>query len=104
MPNNSAPMGRMARVAVVVKTISFLVTPNWCASVSKRKTTTKKSNASSVQPRNPARTEWWFALPGALPAEKFAMRDAQNYCMKGTEKKPGPLGGAARVGVQPEGG
>src|SRR5258708_17475174 len=48
----------MASVAVVVKTISFLVTPNWRASVSKRKTTMKKSNASSVQPRKPASTAW----------------------------------------------
>src|SRR5215469_4406411 len=46
----------MARVAVMVQTISPLVTPNSRASESTRKTRTKKSNASIVQPRNPAVT------------------------------------------------
>src|SRR5437660_10229744 len=36
--------------------ISVFDTPNSLASVSYRKTTTKKSNASRVKPRNPART------------------------------------------------
>src|SRR5882724_5646274 len=48
----------MASVAVVVQTISLFVTPNCRAKVSNKNTTTKKSNASSVQPRNPASTAW----------------------------------------------
>src|SRR5229473_6628624 len=46
----------MARVAVMVHTMAFLVTWKWAASVSTRKTTTKKSNASRVQPRKLAVT------------------------------------------------
>src|ERR1700676_3209267 len=51
-------MGRIASVAVSVRTMSFLGTPNCCARVSIRKTTTKKSKASRVQPRKPAITAW----------------------------------------------
>src|SRR5579862_5332596 len=52
----------MASVAAVVRTISFLLTPNCCASVSNKNTTTKKSNASRLHPRNPARTAWCEAF------------------------------------------
>src|SRR5581483_2535984 len=52
----TAPTGRIASVAVIVKTSSDLVTPNSLASVSTRNTTTKKSNASSIQPKKPAVT------------------------------------------------
>src|SRR5258706_6706465 len=48
----------MAKVAVVVRTICGFDTPNCFPSVSTKNTTTKKSNASSVQPRNPASTAW----------------------------------------------
>src|SRR5579875_381936 len=54
MPNISAPTGRMASVAVTLRTMSRLGTWKCAARVSKRKTTTKKSKASSVQPRKPA--------------------------------------------------
>src|SRR5947209_11271372 len=47
----------MASVAVSVNTICPLLTWNCLASVSTRKTRTKKSNASSIQPRKPAVTE-----------------------------------------------
>src|ERR1700690_249496 len=46
----------MARVAVSVQTIALLVTWKWTASVSTRNTSTKKSNASRVQPRKLAVT------------------------------------------------
>lgn len=55
-PKSSAPIGRNASVAVVVKIMAFLDTLNSLDNVSYKKTITKKSNASSVQPRNPART------------------------------------------------
>src|ERR1700685_1631243 len=55
-PNKMAPTGRIASVAVIVRTMSFFGTPKCCASVSIKNTTTKKSKASIVQPRNPART------------------------------------------------
>src|SRR4029077_11104697 len=55
-PNTTAPTGRIARVAVMVHTIALFVTWNWAASVSTRKTSTKKSNASRVQPKKLAVT------------------------------------------------
>src|SRR6266699_3771905 len=58
MPKITAPTGRKRSVAVSVLTMLRFGTPNCAASTSSRKTTTKKSNASSVQPRNPARTAW----------------------------------------------
>src|SRR5208283_4067413 len=58
-PNSNAPTGRSASVAVVVKMMAFLETLNSRASVSYKKTITKKSNASSIQPRKPARTAWY---------------------------------------------
>src|SRR5208282_5939876 len=38
--------------------MSFLETPNWRARTSYMNTTTKKSKASRVQPKKPARTAW----------------------------------------------
>src|SRR5215212_10413997 len=58
MPKISAPIGRKASVAVSVKMMSFFGTLNAAERWSSRKTTTKKSKASRVQPRNPARTAW----------------------------------------------
>src|SRR5580692_5154348 len=55
-PKITAPTGRNASVAKVVAMMAFLGTLNWWASVSYRKTMTKKSKASRVQPRKPART------------------------------------------------
>src|SRR5580704_1151444 len=55
-PKITAPTGRSASVAKVVAMMAFLGTLNWWASVSYRKTMTKKSKASRVQPRKPART------------------------------------------------
>src|SRR5258707_4964090 len=46
----------MARVAVMVHTMTLLATWKWTASVSTRKTTTKKSKASRVQPKKLAAT------------------------------------------------
>src|SRR5258708_8773011 len=46
----------MARVAVMVQTMTLLATWKWTASVSTRKTTTKKSKASRVQPKKLAAT------------------------------------------------
>src|SRR5271166_254500 len=54
MPKISAPTGRMANVPVTDSTICALLTWKCAASVSNRKMTTKKSKASSVQPRKPA--------------------------------------------------
>src|SRR2546425_8945106 len=56
IPKITAPTGRNSSVAVNVLTIWRFGTPNCAANTSSRNTTTKKSNASRVQPRNPART------------------------------------------------
>src|SRR5215472_14314110 len=55
-PKTSAPTGRITSVTNNDATISPFATWNSWASRSIRKTTTKKSNASSVQPRNEAAT------------------------------------------------
>src|ERR1700732_1286016 len=46
----------MARVAVMVHTMAVFATWKWSARVSTRKTTTKKSKASRVQPKKLAAT------------------------------------------------
>src|ERR1700730_3713662 len=55
-PKMSAPTGRIASVTRRDATTAFLLTGKLEASLSKRKTTTKKSNASSVHPKNDAVT------------------------------------------------
>src|ERR1700730_18709018 len=50
-PKTTAPTGRMARVAVMVHTIALFVTLKCTARVSTKKTRTKKSNATKVQPK-----------------------------------------------------
>ena len=55
-PKISAPTGRMSNVQESVATIFALETWKSAARESKRKTTTKKSNASRVQPRKLAAT------------------------------------------------
>src|SRR5439155_26786525 len=50
-----APIQRVARLAVIVSAIAGIVCPNSLAIEASTNVSTKKSNASSVQPRNPAR-------------------------------------------------
>jgi hypothetical protein len=52
----NAPMGRVARLAVMVSAIAGIERPNSFEIADTVNTRTKKSNASKVQPRNPART------------------------------------------------
>src|SRR5436305_9591765 len=58
IPKMIAPTGRNTSVAKSVKMIRDFDTLNSAASLSNRKTITKKSKASSVQPRKPAATAW----------------------------------------------
>ena len=51
-----APTGRKARVRVSATAMSASLRPNSAAMAVSEKMTRKKSNASSVQPRNPAST------------------------------------------------
>ena len=69
-PKTTAPIGRKASVAVIVQMISFFGTPKCSARVSTMKTTTKKSNASMVHPRNPAATACQRSREGAPPATR----------------------------------
>src|ERR1700722_15776665 len=55
-PTKKAPTGRVARVAGVVNAIAGIDLPNSLATAGRTNTSTKKSNASKVQPRNPAAT------------------------------------------------
>src|SRR5712692_10460521 len=65
----------MASVSTVVRTMSFLSTWNCAASGSNRKTTTKKSKASSVQPRKLAVTAWnWSRRERIGPFTSIALR------------------------------
>src|SRR6266404_8282315 len=50
-----APIHRVARLAVIVSAIGGIVYPNSLATGARTKERRKKSNASNVQPRNPAR-------------------------------------------------
>src|SRR5579859_2101161 len=52
-PKMSAPIGRIARVAVMVHTMADFSTLNLAARLSTRNMTTKKSKASRIQPRMP---------------------------------------------------
>jgi hypothetical protein len=62
MPNRTAPTGRIASVAVSASAICGRVVPNDAATSSITRVRTKKSNASKVQPRKPAKTALrWFA-------------------------------------------
>jgi len=55
-PNTIAPSGRIASVSVIASAICGRVFPNAFATSSMISVRMKKSNASSVHPRNPART------------------------------------------------
>src|SRR5437879_11808220 len=50
-----ATIQRVARLAVIVSAIAGMVCPNSLATGASTNVSMKKSNASSVQPRNPAR-------------------------------------------------
>src|SRR3954467_1962961 len=66
-PNTMAPMGRIASVSVIASAICGRVLPNALATSSMTSVRMKKSNASSVQPRKPARTAFrWFARSVAV--------------------------------------
>src|SRR6266851_3742958 len=66
----NAPTGRKARVRVRDRAISASLRWNSRAIAVSVITTTKKSNASSVQPRNPAKTAArWSELAGAWAGE-----------------------------------
>ncbi len=64
MPKIIAPTGRIASVAVRAKAMSGRDRPNAVATSSMISVRMKKSNASRVQPRNPARTalRWLMRL------------------------------------------
>src|SRR5271166_3821460 len=62
-------MGRMAKVPVTVSMMAALLTRNSWAKTSKRKTTTKKTKASSVQPREPASTACQWSEDCARPSD-----------------------------------
>ena len=55
-PKINAPMGRVTRLAVMVRATAGIERPNSFEIAETVKTRTKKSNASKVQPRNPAMT------------------------------------------------
>src|SRR5580698_4491003 len=55
-PNTTAPTGRIAKVMVMVQTMSPFRTWKLLARTSTRKTRTKKSKASSIQPNIPEET------------------------------------------------
>src|SRR5579863_5239620 len=92
----------MASVAVVVRTISFLLTPNCWASVSNKNTTTKKSNASSVQPKNPARTAWreaFVVVTGSAVEGALAISATVSLlCTSLSKEKPRVVGWTTRGG------
>src|SRR3989442_10010782 len=63
MPKMIAPSGRIASATVRVNAISGRVRPKDLAMSSMTRVRMKKSNASSVQPRNPASTAFrWFVF------------------------------------------
>ncbi len=65
-----APTGRNASVSVIENAISASVLPNSFAIAVSVITTRKKSNASSVQPRNPAITAGrWEAVLVMAPQD-----------------------------------
>src|SRR5437870_5790679 len=62
----NAPTGRKARVSVMERAMSASLLPNSLAIAVSVMTTTKKSNASRVQPRKPAVTAArWSGVAGA---------------------------------------
>ena len=67
IPKTIAPSGRIASATVSVKAISGRVRPNDVATSSMTSVRTKKSNASSVQPRKPASTALrWLAFSAVV--------------------------------------
>src|SRR5580698_8263484 len=75
----TAPIGRAAKVAVIVRVSSGMDRPKSFATVGNTNTSTKKSKASKVQPRNPAAIAYRafdraIAGAGGTEAAKFAIR------------------------------
>src|SRR5271169_6297160 len=76
-----APTGRMASVTSTDATTFALLTWKSAASLSNRNTTTKKSKASSVQPRNDAVTAWiWPELERpATPLSRSLLNNSASH-------------------------
>src|SRR5881396_1455034 len=68
----SAPTQRVARLAVIVRAIAGMSVPNSFAIGAKTKVRTKKSKASRVQPKKPARTAWEALEPRGGAASVIA--------------------------------
>src|SRR2546428_163935 len=82
MPKTMAPIGRIASVIVIAKAICGRVFPKACATSPRMSVRMKKSNASSVQPRNPASTALrWFARPASVVVTVWmvAMKDLSRF-------------------------
>src|SRR5262249_48794534 len=100
MPNTTAPIGRIASVTVSAKATSGRVRPNDAAMSSMTSVRMKKSNASSVQPRKPARTAWrWLARSaGVIFAAVAAGAVAMSSEEYPTASRRGQLRHRARAG------
>src|SRR5712692_7490217 len=73
MPKITAPIGRVESASVSASAMSGRVFPNDRATSSMTNVRTKKSNASSVQPRNPASTAFrWFASSGFVSVDAIS--------------------------------
>src|SRR5205807_2275633 len=79
-PKMNAPTGRNARVSVIESAIAASDLPNSRAIAVSVITTRKKSNASSVQPRNPATTAArWSAAAGRTAVIGVLPEDPLDY-------------------------
>src|SRR2546427_383525 len=103
----NAPTGRKANVSVIENATAVSVWPNSLAIAVNVMTTRKKSNASSIQPRNPAKTAGrWSLVAGAVMGgqrypsgasqpvvthEPFAAVAISEQLGAGQEKEPPPL-------------
>src|SRR5580704_17203377 len=78
-PKNTAPSGRIASVKVSVFTTDAFDTWKWSASVSNRNTMTKKSNASSTQPRIAEATAGFQPLDSCSTAASIPVESAMYH-------------------------
>src|SRR5437879_3101152 len=70
-PKMNAPIGRKANVSVIENATAASLLPNSFPIAVSVITTRKKSNASSIQPRKPARTAGrWLLVRGAVMGVK----------------------------------
>ena len=76
-PKTSAPTGRIASVSVSDSTMADLETANFADNSLNRNTMTKKSNASSTQPRMPPVTA--YCQPGVSASGESR---AESTCMR----------------------